>query len=72
VRQYKPRTGEAVGFANLQDVYVDEISGRLFVLDSNNLYLGKMPVREEATSAEEPASTEPASTEMVEPAPAEN
>jgi hypothetical protein len=43
VRQFKPRPGEAVSFANLQDIYVDEIGGRLFVLDSNSLYLGTLP-----------------------------
>jgi hypothetical protein len=42
VRQFKPRAGEAVTFANLQDVFVDEIGARLFVLDSNNLYIGRM------------------------------
>lgn len=42
VRQFKPRPGEAVTFANLQDVFVDEIGGRIFILDSNNFYIGKM------------------------------
>jgi hypothetical protein len=42
VRQFKPRAGEVVSFANLQDIFVDEIGGRLFVLDSNNLYIGKL------------------------------
>jgi hypothetical protein len=42
VRQFKPRAGEAVTFANLQDIFVDEISSRIFILDSNNLYIGKM------------------------------
>lgn len=41
-RQFKPRPGEAVTFANLQDVFVDEIGGRIFILDSNNFYIGKM------------------------------
>jgi hypothetical protein len=87
VRQFQPRGGEAVSFASLQDIYVDEIGGRLFVLDSNNLYLGKMPIEEgapvEKTDASEadpaeaaPAEIEPAPEEpaLVEPqtAPAEN
>jgi hypothetical protein len=43
VRQFKPRPAEAVTFANLQDIFIDEISGRLYVLDSNNLYVGNIP-----------------------------
>ena len=43
VRQFKPRPEEAVTFANLQDLFVDELSGRLSVLDSNNLYMGNIP-----------------------------
>ena len=43
VRQFKPRAGENVSFANLQDIYVDEIGGRLYILDSNNLYVGNIP-----------------------------
>ncbi len=43
VRQFKPRAGEAVSFANLQDIFVDEIGGRLYILDSNNLYVGNIP-----------------------------
>ena len=43
VRQFRPRVGEPVTFANLQDVYVDEIGGRLYILDSNNLYLANLP-----------------------------
>jgi serine/threonine protein phosphatase PrpC len=43
MRQFKPREGEPVSFANLQDIFVDEIGGRLYVLDSNNLYLGNIP-----------------------------
>ncbi|MCB9102106.1 MAG: hypothetical protein H6632_21400 [Anaerolineales bacterium] len=43
VRQFKPSAGEAVSFANLQNIYVDEIGGKMFVLDSNNLYLVKLP-----------------------------
>jgi hypothetical protein len=42
-RQFKPREGEAVSFANLQDIFVDEIGGRLYVLDSNNLYVANIP-----------------------------
>ncbi|MDM8531981.1 hypothetical protein QUF63_12480 [Anaerolineales bacterium HSG25] len=43
VRQFKPAVGEAVSFANLQDIFVDEISQRIYILDSNNLYMGDMP-----------------------------
>lgn len=43
VRQFKPRVGEAVTFANLQDIFVDEIGARLYILDSNNLYLANIP-----------------------------
>lgn len=43
VRQFKPREGEGVSFANLQDIFVDEIGGRLYVLDSNGLYVGNIP-----------------------------
>jgi DNA-binding beta-propeller fold protein YncE len=43
MRQFKPREGEAVSFANLQDIFVDEIGGRLYILDSNNLYVANIP-----------------------------
>lgn len=43
VRQFKPREGEGVSFANLQDIFVDEIGGKLYILDSNNLYVGNIP-----------------------------
>lgn len=43
VRQFKPSAGEAASFANLQNIYVDEIGGKMYVLDSNNLYLVKLP-----------------------------
>jgi hypothetical protein len=43
VRQFKPREGEGVSFANLQDIFVDEIGSRLYILDSNNLYVGNIP-----------------------------
>lgn len=43
VRQFKPREGEGVSFADLQDIFVDEIGGRLYILDSNNLYVGNIP-----------------------------
>jgi hypothetical protein len=43
VRQFKPRPGETVSFANLQDLFVDEIGGRLYILDSNNLHLTNLP-----------------------------
>lgn len=78
VQQFKPRPGEAISFSNLQDIYVDEISGRLFVLDSNNLYLGKIPLEEtapiEKTAPEAevaPAESAPAEGAPAEAAPAE-
>jgi hypothetical protein len=43
VRQFKPREGESISFTNLQDIFVDEIGGRLYVLDSNGLYVGNIP-----------------------------
>ena len=43
VRQFKPAVTEAISFANLQDIYVDEISQRIYILDSNNLYMGDIP-----------------------------
>ena len=43
IRQFKPREEEVVTFANLQDIYVDEIGSRLYILDSNNLYIGNIP-----------------------------
>ncbi|MBN1992162.1 MAG: hypothetical protein JW953_05620 [Anaerolineae bacterium] len=43
IRQFKPREGEPVSFANLQSIFVDEIGGRLYILDSNNLYVGNIP-----------------------------
>ncbi len=46
VRQFKPRLGEAVSFANVQDLFVDEIGGRMYILDSNNLYLTNIPAEE--------------------------
>jgi hypothetical protein len=52
VRQFRPRVGEPVTFANLQDVYVDEIGGRLYILDSNNLYLANLPAEGDATQPE--------------------
>lgn len=42
VRQFKPSTDTGLSFANLQDIYVDEIGGKLFVLDSNNLYMASL------------------------------
>ena len=46
VRQFKPRTGVVISFANLQDIFVDEIGGRMYILDSNNLYLTNIPTIE--------------------------
>jgi hypothetical protein len=43
VHQFRPRDGETISFANLQDIFVDEIGGRLYVLDSNGLYVGNIP-----------------------------
>lgn len=63
VRQLKPRVGEAVTFANLQDIYVDEIGGRIFILDDNNLYLGKIPTDKSAPAAAPPASDSPPAAE---------
>jgi hypothetical protein len=73
VQQFKPRPGEAISFSNLQDIYVDEISGRLFVLDSNNLYLGKIPLEETAPveKTESEADAAPAEAAPAEAAPAE-
>jgi hypothetical protein len=58
VRQLKPRADEAVTFANLQDIQVDELSGRMLILDSNNLYLSTIPTDSPvpAISPGEPAS----------------
>jgi hypothetical protein len=78
VQQFKPRPGEAISFSGLQDIYVDEISGRLFVLDSNNLYLGKIPLAETAPVEKTepgdeaaPAEASPAEDAPAEAAPAE-
>ncbi len=70
VRQYKPRAGEVVTFGNLQDIYVDEIGGRLFALDSNNLYIGKLPAESPlpTTAEDTPPEVVPAEPE---PAPAQ-
>lgn len=43
VRQFKPELGQNSTFANLQDIFVDEIGQKLYILDSNNLYLATMP-----------------------------
>jgi hypothetical protein len=43
VRQFKPGLNDAITFANLQDIFVDELSGRIFILDSNNLYVSNIP-----------------------------
>lgn len=43
MHQFKPREGEPISFSNLQDIFVDEIGGRLYLLDSNNLYVGNIP-----------------------------
>ncbi|MCA9920648.1 MAG: hypothetical protein KC445_21995, partial [Anaerolineales bacterium] len=43
LRQFKPNTEAGVSFTNLQDIYVDEIGGKMFVLDNNNLYLATLP-----------------------------
>ncbi len=43
VRQFKPRAGEAISFATLQDIFVDEIGEKMYILDSNNLYLTNLP-----------------------------
>jgi hypothetical protein len=46
MRQFKPREDEGVTFANLQDIFVDEIGGRIYLLDSNNLYLANIPTEQ--------------------------
>lgn len=43
VRQLKPGVGIPVNFANLQEIYVDEIGGRMYILDNNNLYMATLP-----------------------------
>lgn len=43
IRQFKPGVDQTVTFTNLQDIYVDEIGSRVYILDSNNLYLGNLP-----------------------------
>jgi len=43
IRQFKPSVAEGVTFANLQDIFVDEISQRIYILDSNNLYMAGLP-----------------------------
>ena len=47
VRQFKPLAGEDVTFAHLQNIYVDEIGSKMYILDSNNLYLTNIPTTEE-------------------------
>jgi len=49
-RQFKPRVGEDVSFTHLQDIFVDEIGGRMYILDSNNLYLTNIPTAGEVNS----------------------
>ncbi|MEM7342977.1 MAG: hypothetical protein AAF485_01930 [Chloroflexota bacterium] len=61
VRQLKPQRGNALTFANLQDVYVDEIGQRLYILDSNNLYLATLP-----TGADEAIGVTAPETEVTE------
>lgn len=43
VRQFKPSADQGTTFSNLQDVFVDEIGGRMYILDSNNLYMTTLP-----------------------------
>ena len=43
VRQFKAQRDQVVSFANLQDIFVDEIGGRMYILDSNNFYLTNIP-----------------------------
>jgi hypothetical protein len=42
VRQFKPAKGGAVSFGQLQDIFVDEIGGRLYALDGNSLYVATL------------------------------
>ncbi len=43
VRQFKPQRDQVTSFAHLQDIFVDEIGARIYILDSNNLYLTTIP-----------------------------
>ncbi len=43
VRQLKPGPETGTTFANLQAIYVDEIGGRLYILDNNSLYAATLP-----------------------------
>lgn len=43
VRQFKPRSAETATLSNLQDIQVDEISNKMYILDSNSLYVGNLP-----------------------------
>jgi DNA-binding beta-propeller fold protein YncE len=45
VRQFRPRAGEAITFDDLRDVFVDEISGRMYILNGNSLYGSTLPVQ---------------------------
>lgn len=47
VRQFKPSLSDGITFGNLQDIYVDEVGGRIFILDSNNLYASNIPTAAE-------------------------
>lgn len=46
VRQFKPRAGEAVVFDDLSGLFVDEIVGRMYILNGNSLYGATLPVQQ--------------------------
>lgn len=44
LRQFKPRAGEATVFDKLQAIFVDEIGGKMYILNGNDLYGANVPV----------------------------
>lgn len=47
VRQFKPAPELEAPMANLQDVFVDELGGRIFIIAGNTLYAGNLPLLEQ-------------------------
>jgi hypothetical protein len=45
IRQFKPREEDGVAFDDLQSIYVDEISEKMFVLNGGSLYAPNIPVK---------------------------
>jgi hypothetical protein len=43
VRQLKPRDEEAVNFEGIKSIFVDEPGGRLYLVDSQSLYMAAIP-----------------------------